>query len=87
MVPQPLTTAEESEVEGGPSTTGPEPAGDTTEIIIISVVVPIGVVLFTVFMTVGLIAGFRYLLQKLIGENSLIPWHCIPQSSDVLIPL
>ena len=87
MVPQPLTIAEESRSEGGLSTTGPEPAGDTTEIIVISVVVPIGVVLFTVFMTVGLIAGFRYLLQKLIGENSLILWHCIPQSSNVLIPL
>ena len=67
-VPQPLTTIEES--EGGLSTSGPEPAGDTTEIIVISVVVPVGVVLFTMFMTVGLIAGFRYLLQELKGENS-----------------
>ena len=67
-VPQPPTTIEES--EGGLSTSGPEPAGDTTEIIVISVGVPVGVVLFTMFMTVGLIAGFRYLLQKLKGENS-----------------
>lgn len=70
-VPQPLTTALPQESEGAQSTAGPESGGTTlTEIIVISVVVPVGVVLFTVFMLVGLIAGFRYLFQRLIGEHA-----------------
>lgn len=65
-VPQPLTTT--TTQESAQSTSGPE-SDDTKEtIIIISVVVPVGIVLFTVFMLIGLIAGFRYLLQKLQGE-------------------
>ena len=66
-VSQPLTTTQESE-STQLSTSGPE-SDDTAEIVVISVIVSVGGVLFTVFMLVGLIVGFRYLFQKLKGEH------------------
>ena len=60
-VSEPLTTT----MQDSTSTSGPD---DTTELIIVSVVVPVGVIVFSVFMLVGLILGFRYLFQKLQGE-------------------
>lgn len=88
-VPQPLTTTQESE-STQPSTSGSE-SDDTTKIIVISVVVSVGVVLFTVFMLVGLIIGFRYLFQKLKGEHYLKYYAAntslIPQVINVFVPI
>lgn len=59
---EPLTT---TVMQDSTSTSGPD---DTVELIVISVAVPVGVIVFSVFMLVGLILGFRYLFQKMQGE-------------------